>query len=104
VYGEIFVLNGSNAVGVDFTAMAEYAVQGLLVEVPAPSFAFQVVKKTNRLNIVLKRRQAIFYTEIREKIFSVMAKWCMAYIVPKGDGFNEVFVKTKKTADSSGNS
>jgi hypothetical protein len=72
--------------------MTEDAVQNLKGEIPSPTFSFKFIEKADRLDIMLKRRQAMFQADFRKKRFAIMAEWRVADIMAKGNGFDEVFI------------
>jgi len=82
--------------------MTKDAVQSLQGQIPAFPFFFQAVKKTDRLDIMLERRQPVLYAEVGEKFFSVVAKGRVADIMAECDCLDQILIQTKKTADGSG--
>jgi hypothetical protein len=82
--------------------MAEDTVEDLQSQVPASSFTFKFVEKAYRLNVMLERCQAIFYAQVGEELFPVMAERGVADIVAKGNSLDKIFIEMQEAADSPG--
>ena len=93
----------AQAAAVDLAVMAEDAVQGLEAQIPPPALAFQTVKETDRLDIVLKGGKSVLPAEAGEIDLAAVAEGGVADIVAEGDGLDQVLVEPEKTADGAGN-
>jgi hypothetical protein len=89
--------------GMQFSIVTENAIQGLQTEIPALPFAFQLIEKTYRLDIVLKRGESMLCAKCGQEMLTIVTKRGVADIMAKGDGFNEILVEMEEAADCSGN-
>jgi hypothetical protein len=48
----------------NFTVMTEDSIQDLKGKIPTPAFSFEFIEKADRLDIMLKRWQAMFLADI----------------------------------------
>jgi hypothetical protein len=95
---------GAQVARMKLAIVTEDAVQGLQAEIPAPALALQLIEKADRLDIVLKGRQAMFFTECGQEMFAIVTKGGVADIMTQGNGLNEILIEMEEAADGPGNS
>jgi hypothetical protein len=82
--------------------VAENTIEGLKTEIPALALAFQLIEKADRLNIMLKRGEAVPDTERGQEMFAIMAERRVTDVMAQGDGLNKILVEMEKAAYGSG--
>jgi len=43
----------------------------------------------------------VFLAELLEMLLSIVTEWRMAYVMPQGDGLNQILIESKQTSDTS---
>jgi hypothetical protein len=99
---ETLILSRFQKLGVKFSVVAKDTIQHLQGKVAALSFLFNILQKSNTLNIVKKTTHAVGLTNFRKKPLPVVAERGVADVMAQGDGLREIFIEPEKSGDGPG--